>query len=627
MTSRLSVVSNEVVLDFPYDKQQVIEVKKIPRARWNSLKKLWIAPISSLPEAITFARKWSFQIDSELSTIELPDGPKSQLELIDSQVLIHVPYDRVAIAAVKQIPGIVRDPDKKAWVAPRSSLAPAITFADDFKLNVDEEARRLSRIDDDGSLAMIDLSSAKSAEFPVGSIPLRPHQQAAVKYVEKAKRSFICDDMGLGKSITAIAAIEHLGAYPALVVCPPSLILNWLAEYEKWLPERNVQVVRNRKGLPEEAEVLVIGNSNLDHYKDELLGFAGYVFDESHAFKNFQAKRTKAAIKMAKKSNVVICLTGTPITNRPAEFAPQLQILGRLEEFGGKIGYWRYYCAGFKDQWGRWNVSGAKHLDELNDKLRASCMVRRRKEDVLEDLPPVLHNRIILDVQLREYKKAESDIIKYVVNRAIEIAEELGVSPTAAAVRARMAAQAQEQLVRISVLRRLAALAKMDSVIESINELREEGRKVVVAAHHRDVVQTIANHFDGLRIQGGMKTEDVEEHKRRFQEDPDTGVIAISMEAAKMGHTLTAASDVIFVELPWTPADVDQTYSRCHRIGQKGTVTAHYLLAANTIDEMIFKIIESKRAVVDAATDGGEILSEAGVAQQILSEFLAMGTA
>ena len=625
MASRLSVVSGEVVLDFPYDKQQVAEVKKIPRARWNSVRKIWIAPVSSLPSAIEFARKWSFQIDSELHGIQLPEAPKSKLELADSQILIHVPYDRVAIAAVKQIPGVVRDPDKGAWIAPRSSLASAITFADDFNLKVDEEARRLSRIDDDGSLEMIELSSAKSAEFPVGAIPLRPHQQVAVKYVERTKRTFICDDMGLGKSITAIAAIEHLGAYPALIVCPPSLTLNWLAEYDKWLPERNVQVVKNRKGLPDEAEVLVIGNSNLDHYKDELLGFSGYVFDESHAFKNFQAKRTKAAIKMAKKSDVVICLTGTPITNRPAEFAPQLQILGRLEEFGGKVGYWRYYCAGFKDQWGRWNVSGAKHLDELNDKLRSSCMVRRRKEDVLEDLPPVLHNRIILDVKLTEYKKAESDIIKYVVNRAIEIAEELGVSPTAAAVRAKMAAQSQEQLVRISVLRRLAALAKMDSVIESINELREEGRKVVVAAHHRDVVQAVAQNFDGLRIQGGMKTEDVEQHKKRFQEDPNAGVIAISMEAAKMGHTLTAASDVIFVELPWTPADVDQTYSRCHRIGQKGTVTAHYLLAANTIDEMIYKIIESKRDVVDAATDGGISSSEASVAQQLLSGFLDMG--
>jgi SWI/SNF-related matrix-associated actin-dependent regulator 1 of chromatin subfamily A len=367
---------------------------------------------------------------------------------------------------------------------------------------------------------------------------------------------------------------------------------------------------------------LIVGHSNLDHYKDELLGLKGYVFDESHAFKNFQAKRTRAAIKLAKRADVVLCLTGTPITNRPAEFAPQLQVLGRLEDFGGKVGYWRYYCAGFKDQWGRWNVSGARHLDELNDKLRSSCMVRRRKEDVLEDLPPVLHNRIILDVPLKEYKKAEADIIKYVVERAKELAEEMGVSPRAAAVRAKMAAQSQEQLVRISVLRRLAAIAKMDSVIQTINELREEGRKVVVAAHHRDIVQGVADAFDGLKIQGGMKTEEVEAHKKKFQEDPDAGVISISMEAAKMGHTLTAASDVIFVELPWTPADVDQTYSRCHRIGQKGTVTAHYLLAANTIDEVIYDIIESKRDVVNAATDGGESFGDVSMTKALLSNFL-----
>jgi len=622
MTSELRVTSDQVILDFPYDKEQVAEVKKIPKARWNSIKKLWIAPLASLPHAVRFANKWSFHMDEEIRRMNLPDAPESKLQLTEGDVLIHVPYERVAIAAVKKIPGVFRDPERSVWVAPRSSLAASLAFAHDFNLEVPDEIERIAKLQDQGMIDAISLSSSKAAEFPVGDIPLRPHQQAGVKYVADVKRSFICDDMGLGKTITAIAAIEHMGAYPALVSCPPSLTLNWLAEYSKFLPSRHVEVVSNRKGLPEDYDVLIVGHSNLDHYKDELLGLKGYVFDESHAFKNFQAKRTRAAIKLAKRADVVLCLTGTPITNRPAEFAPQLQVLGRLEDFGGKVGYWRYYCAGFKDQWGRWNVSGARHLDELNDKLRSSCMVRRRKEDVLEDLPPVLHNRIILDVPLKEYKKAEADIIKYVVERAKELAEEMGVSPRAAAVRAKMAAQSQEQLVRISVLRRLAAIAKMDSVIQTINELREEGRKVVVAAHHRDIVQGVADAFDGLKIQGGMKTEEVEAHKKKFQEDPDAGVISISMEAAKMGHTLTAASDVIFVELPWTPADVDQTYSRCHRIGQKGTVTAHYLLAANTIDEVIYDIIESKRDVVNAATDGGESFGDVSMTKALLSNFL-----
>ena len=621
--STLSLTTDQLILDFPYDKTQVAEVKKIPGSRWDPVRRIWTAPLSSSAPAISFAKRWKFHIDPDLLAVELPaNSPQRRIEVDKDNVLIYVPYDRVAVAAVKTIPGVRRDPNQQAWVAPESSLPSAIKYADDFNLDVPEVLRSRAANASSRAAELRDLSSAKVGELEVGGIPLRDHQRAAVEYVLKTKRTFICDDMGLGKSITAIAAVEAAEAYPVVVTCPPNLTLNWKAEYQKWLPSRRVEVVRNRKDFPTDYDVLVVGHSNLSHWQKELAGHAAYVLDESHAFKNFDTQRTRAASKITKKCPYIICLTGTPITNRPAEFAPQLQILRRLEEFGGKVGYWRYYCAGYKDQWNRWNVSGAAHLDELNEKLRSTCMVRRRKEDVLHDLPPVLHNRQIIEVPLGEYRKAESDIIKYVAERAKEIALELGVSPGAAAVRARLAAEAQEHLVRISVLRRLAALAKFDAVVDVVEELRAEGRKVVLAAHHRDVVGGLADRFGGLRIQGGMKLEEVEAHKSRFQTDPSADVITLSMEAAKTGHTLTAAADVVFVELPWTPADVDQTYSRCHRIGQLGTVTAHYLLAAGTIDETIYELIEAKRDVVDAATDGLAVDAGVSMAGALLREFM-----
>jgi SNF2 family DNA or RNA helicase len=622
MPSTLAATTSELIFDFPYNKQQVAEVKRVPKAKWDPVRRVWAAPLASLQPAITFARKWGFDIDPDLQTLDIPSGaPKSEVQVIDGLIHIHVPYDRVAVTAVKHIPGVKRDPEAQAWVAPVTSLTAALKFADDFSLDVPTHLRDMEEQGSTEANRLMALSSSRSGDIAVGDIPLRPHQRAAVEYALATGRTFICDDMGLGKSITSIAAVEAAGAYPAVVMCPPNLTLNWKAEYERWLPTRNVAVVRNRKDFPEGYDVVVVGHSNIDHYQDQLKGHRGYILDESHAFKNFDAKRTKAAVKITKKAPMVLCLTGTPITNRPAEFAPQLQILGRLEDFGGKIGYWRYYCAGFKDQWNRWNISGAAHLDELNDRLRGSCMVRRRKEDVLDDLPPVLHNRQIIEVSLGEYRKAEADIVKYVTERAKEIAAELGVSPGAAAVRAKMAAESQEHLVRISVLRRLAAQAKFDAVVEMVDELRDEGRKVVLAAHHRDVVSALADRFGGLRIQGGMTTDEVEAHKARFQTDPSADVITISMEAAKTGHTLTAAADVVFVELPWTPADVDQTYSRCHRIGQKGTVTAHYVLAADTIDMRIYDLIEQKRDVVDAATDGLEVEASVPLAMALIDDF------
>jgi SWI/SNF-related matrix-associated actin-dependent regulator 1 of chromatin subfamily A len=120
-----------------------------------------------------------------------------------------------------------------------------------------------------------------------------------------------------------------------------------------------------------------------------------------------------------------------------------------------------------------------------------------------------------------------------------------------------------------------------------------------------------------------MSVEEVEENKRRFQtESIDSApVIVLSIQAAKTGHTLTAAEECLFVELPWTPADLDQTYSRLHRIGQKGSVTSTYMLAAGTIDEDIYDLIEKKRAVVDAAIEGGEVSDENSTVQMIMRLF------
>jgi SNF2 family DNA or RNA helicase len=337
-----------------------------------------------------------------------------------------------------------------------------------------------------------------------------------------------------------------------------------------------------------------------------------YVFDESHYCKSPDAQRTKAAVKMARsapKDGMVLCLTGTPVTNRPAEYAPQLDMLGKLSDFGGKWGFYRRYCNAFRDRFGQWNISGNSNLDELNDRLRGNCYIRRTKDQVLEELPPVRHNVVVVegsDAGLKEYRKAEKDIINYLMDRAREIARELGEPPNSAAVKAKMRAERNEHLVKIGVLRKLAAKAKMAAVHEWIDSRIESGSKVVVAAHHREIVDELAAKYGNLKIQGGMDVSDVELNKQAFQEKDvaDAPVMVLSIQAAKTGHTLTASQDVLFVELPWTPSDVDQTYSRCHRLGQKGSVTATYMLCQGTIDEKIYGVIEEKRNVVNAATEG-----------------------
>jgi SNF2 family DNA or RNA helicase len=210
---------------------------------------------------------------------------------------------------------------------------------------------------------------------------------------------------------------------------------------------------------------------------------------------------------------------------------------------------------------------------------------------------------------MKEYVKAEKDILLYIAERARQLALEQGKPSYGAAIAAMIRAEANEHLVRLSVLRKIAAKAKMEVAEEWINARIENGKKVVVAAHHRDIVDELARKYGNLRIQGGMSVEEVEENKRRFQTESveSAPVMVLSIQAAKTGHTLTAAEECLFLELPWTPADVDQTYSRLHRLGQKGSVTATYMLTSGTIDEEIYEIIEAKRSVVDAAVEGGSV--------------------
>jgi SWI/SNF-related matrix-associated actin-dependent regulator 1 of chromatin subfamily A len=356
--------------------------------------------------------------------------------------------------------------------------------------------------------------------------------------------------------------------------------------------------------------------------------------DESHAFKTPTAQRTKAIKLIARGKRVrkkkdrdgyyegglrgldpitgvepdpiILNLTGTPVTIRPAEYVPQLEIIDRLDDFGGDMGFYRSFCDAKKNAQGDWDFSGASSLDLLNRQLRTTCYVRRERMDVL-DLPPAMHADLVVPLEGKweaEYRTAEADVVQYLVDRAMEIAAELGTDVRSAAVSARMRAEAGKHLVRVSVLRRLSALGKVEYAKEWVAERVAEGRKVIIAAHHRDVVDLLAAEFGGLKIQGGMTARQVEEVKAKFQTDPEAPVIVLSIEAGKEGHTLTAAEDVLFIEFPWTSTTYDQVWGRAHRKGQKRTVWVTALLGRGTRDIPHFDMLSGRRTTVRKATVG-----------------------
>lgn len=641
MTSRVEMggEGDHLAVHFPYDRTQVAAIRTIPGAAWDRARCYWRVPVQSRDATLVFAASYGFDVTDDVRLLAVPTAPDYGLHDTGDEIHLRFAYEPVKIRSVKALPSVSWDPTSKAWKIPRIHLPEAVRWADEFRLHVPAGLRAEA----DQLLAaraeQIAASRAQHADIDIPHVAPdrvpRDYQRAAVAYVTEHRRSFLADMPGLGKTAQAMCSLELLDAYPAVVVCPATLTLNWLKEWSAWFPHRKVQVIRGRKEtvIDADTDVVVLGWPVLDAHQARLVGLRGYVFDESHMAKNYDAKRTKAAIKVAKtcpNDGVVLCLTGTPIDNRPAEFAAQLEILGLLGHFGGRWSFYRRHCAAFRDRWGQWHIDGASHLDELNTKLRQIGYIRRLKADVMTELAPAEFAPIVVEgseTGMRDYRRAEADIVAFLVERARQIAEELGLDPRSAAVAAKMKAQAAEHLVRMSVLRKLAATAKMGAVIERVGELVEAGQKVVLAAHHREIVDALAAEFGGLKIQGQMRVEDVEAAKARFQELPcaEAPVIVLSIQAAKTGHTLTAAQDVVFVELPWTPGDFDQTYSRCHRMGQRGSVTVTTVLCADTIDVEIYALIERKRAVVDAATEGGVSDVEVELAKALVGSLLAKG--
>jgi SWI/SNF-related matrix-associated actin-dependent regulator of chromatin subfamily A-like protein 1 len=603
---RMTLEDDHLLLKWPFDRAEVDSIKLIPGAKWDRVHRAWRVPVTSLGPAREFAADIGLSIDPEVLILDFPShkNPISGLRMDDKYVYMSFAYDPVRVREVKKIPGITFDSKSKAWKAPISSVAQAIAWSKAFRVHIpDEIIQEADRIKAKMEAALLESRSTGTEIVIAGFDKLMPYQKAGVQYAKNRRRCFIADEMGLGKTLQAIAAVEemHRSApiYPVVVVCPANLTLNWAKEYVKWLPERRVGVVSGRKQFPEHGtyDVLVVGYPNLAAWQAQLTGYGGYIFDESHYLKTYGAQRTKAAIKIvrrASKDAPVLLLTGTPVASRPAEYVAQLDLLGQLDSFGGRWGFYRRYCDAHRDKFGQWRLDGHSNLEELNSTLRSTCYIRRTKEQVLTELPPIFESTMYFEGSergKRDYDAAEADLGAWL--------EQNGRTNNA-----------PEQIARISVLRRLAAEAKLPGVFELIDEMVESGRKVVIAAHHRDIVNAIATRYGGLKIQGGMSVAEVEEAKRRFQENPveDSPAIALSIEAAKTGHTLTAAQDIVFVELPWTPADVQQTYSRLHRIGQIGSVRVTYALMADSIDEDIHRAISRKEQVVAGAVDGGDVV-------------------
>lgn len=476
---------------------------------------------------------------------------------------------------------------------------------------------------------MTAMSRAYDADITVPGFngTLAGYQKAGVAFALKARRTLIGDEMGLGKTPQATAAIVAAGTLPAVICCPPHLVRNWVNELAKFAPQLNVVVLKGTKptALPA-ADVYVIGDSVVKDWKETLIALrpAALVVDESHRMKERTAKRTKAVKEIAKvvdRDGLVILLSGTAMKNsNHIELLSQIEVLGITEAvFGGPFAFLDRF-APKKDRYSRESVNGV----ELHNIMRDHFFVRRLREDeavkaqlIAQFGPrPGKAPRIPVVIEMvgkaaADYKAAEADLRQYL--RALK-----SEAQVTNAMRA-------EKLVKLGVLRHLAGLAKVEGVVEYVNNIVEQGDQVLVFAHHRDVVKAYAEAFGADVIMGGVKADEVEAAKARFQAG-DKKVLVLNMEAGGTGHTLTAATHVVFGEFAWTPGDMEQCEDRADRIGQNELVVPHWTIAGNgkaTVDERIVAILNDKGDTTGKALDGKgkELIDSDSVQSALLASY------
>ena len=434
-----------------------------------------------------------------------------------------------------------------------------------------------------------------------------PYQVEGIVRGLEQKRLFIGDEPGLGKTLQSIGIVDTADVYPCLVICPSFLKINWQREFEKFTDKKalilddgtrttwpyllqmrmfNVAIV-NYESLRKYFVWDIQGGRKTFRLKDvvfcpQIKMFKSIIIDESHRVKDPAAQQTIFTKGISSGKEYIILLSGTPVVNRPVDLVAQLSIMERLNEFGGR-GY-------FVGRYGE-----GDNLNELSDMLYSKCMIRREKSKVLTQLPDKTRVDLYVDISNRdEYSLAANNLAEY-LRQYRECTE--------AEIRRKMR---MEALVKFMALRSLAAKGKVKQAIDFVKVFLENGEPLILFCSFHEIVDELRKAFPSAVTVTGRDSQVAKQAAVDSFQSGNSRLIICSIKAAGVGLTLTASSNVGFVEFPWTYADCCQCEDRAHRIGQKNNVTCYYLIGKGTIDHRLYQLIHTKKSIANqimAASD------------------------
>lgn len=520
----------------------------------------------------------------------------AELSKDGQSIEIWFPYSTDAVTKVKTLSGRSWDTTTKTWTANLYMGAVVRLLKWGFALG--ENLKRWHK------------ETLNQDNVAVGPIPgltgtLYPFQHKGVEFIQKQKgRVLLADEMGLGKTIQTLAWLQlNPKARPTVVVCPASLKSNWERETRRWT-DIPVHIL---SGTTPETELLYSYQGSLFIINYDILDAwlplfkkmrpKAVVLDECHFIKNKKAQRTKAARMLCKGAQHVIALSGTPIVNRPIEVFNAISLVSPFLF----PNFWRFaqrYCGARHNGWG-WDFTGATNTEELHNILTDTVMLRRLKREVFKELPEKTRSIIPLEIDnRRDYESAARDIVAWVaVNEGADKAEKASMA---------------EVLVQFEKLKQLSVEGKLEQAKQWIRNFLESGEKLVVFFTHKKVLESIYNEFymdyAPVKIDGSVAVTKRQEAVDTFQNDDRCRLFVGNIKAAGVGIGLSAASNLAFMELGWTPGEMVQAEDRIYgRVDNLHGANIYYLIAQNTVEEDIAALLDKKTKVLAKVLDGEDV--------------------
>jgi SWI/SNF-related matrix-associated actin-dependent regulator 1 of chromatin subfamily A len=496
----------------------------------------------------------------------------------------------------------------------------------------DEAIKKIEELEDlrarvlEQRTTMAEVGEQQAAGIEALDVPLMNFQVDGVRSILRRRNVLLADEQGLGKTLSSLSAVVLAEAYPAVVVAPAAMLLTWRKEANRWYPLMRTKVLRSRTPKPEdlrENDLLILNYEIAGAWAPAIVAAKpkALIVDEAHFLASKSSQRTEAVQTISDgvdPGGLIVVASGTPFRNRPRELVPVLQTIRRLDDFGGDRSFRVRYC-----------------------NLHKTCMIRRLKEDALPDLPKKLPQADVpvAITTTREYRRLNKEVIAELLavqaeQRTYTQALAEGANKrdaTARAIAAAWRARGAASIVLLNRLRECSSVGKVKAANEWIDAFLAGGRKLIVFSSFIATQKALVEaNPDCVSILGGDSARKREAAKDRFQEDEKCRLIICSLQTAGVGLTLTAASDVLHVDLPWTAAEFSQAEDRAHRIGQVMPVQSWVMEGVDTIDAHIAAIVDRKRRLFNLIVDGkvtaeAEEDSEGSTVEEVVRRIILAG--